>query len=101
MKFIQFIKLSLFFILVALLAVGLNSLSGNVVFAIQGINIEMPVSFFLIGLLSTFGVLLFIKGIWQALWLIPEQYHDFLEKKRRIKAQIRNSFCALPQFSKC
>lgn len=87
MNFFRIFKIVVFFILIACMAIILTNISGEVIFILNGLRIEIPLTFFVIGF-SGFSLSLFaLRGLWKAVWLIPEKYHRFLEKKRLAKAQ--------------
>ncbi|CAO4842818.1 MAG: hypothetical protein CNLJKLNK_01024 [Holosporales bacterium] len=97
MKFFYLVK----FVLYCLLLVGtvffVNTISGHVQFAINNIKVEMPLSYFVV-IAILFGLIcIMMRGLWNFLWMIPQKYTAFLQKKRHNKVAnlIIESFCAL------
>ena len=74
-----------------------NQFTGNVVFSINQYKIEMPLSYFFVGL-SLIKLLFFILyKIWRWVGIFPKWYHDFLTQKRLKKAHhlTLDALCAL------
>lgn len=87
MNLFRIFKLISFFILIAVIAIVMSNVSGEVIFVVNNLRIEVPLTFFIIGF-SGFSLSLFaLRALWKLIWLIPEKYNRFLEKKRLIKAQ--------------
>lgn len=97
MKFIKYAKVIFFFLVTISGIIGVNTLKGDVVFSLGEMRIELPIPFFVIGLIIFGIVLLLLRAIWNVIWLLPEKYQRFLEKKRLNKSQnlLLESFAAL------
>jgi HemY protein len=87
MTFFRVFKLIAFFIILAAIAIAMSNVSGEVIFILNGLRIEVPLTFFVIGFSGFSLSLVALRALWKAIWLIPEKYHRFLEKKRLMKAQ--------------
>ncbi|CAO5676811.1 MAG: hypothetical protein NEHIOOID_00702 [Holosporales bacterium] len=97
MKILYLIK----FVLYCLLLIGtvffVNMFSGHVQFSINHVTVEMPLSYFVVISLLFGLVCIMLRGLWNFLWMIPQKYTTFLQKKRHNKVTnlIIESFCAL------
>lgn len=78
-----FLKLSLG----AILGIWLTLYPGTVSLDWLGYQIEMPVSFLLLGIFLLIVLLLSLNSLWRNLWLLPEYYMKFIQKRRRLKGE--------------
>jgi HemY protein len=52
-----------------------------------GYQIEMPVAILLVGVFILIVLILSLHSLWQKLWLIPEYYIKFMQKRRQLKGE--------------
>lgn len=60
---------------------------GTVSIAWFDYRIEMPVAILIIGVFLVIVLLISLHGLWRKLWLIPERYIKFMQKRRRLKGE--------------
>ncbi len=68
-------------------AVFLSLNPGSVSLSWFGYHIEMPASLLAVGLFLLLSISLIFHGLWRKLWQIPENYWQYLKKKREIKGE--------------
>lgn len=86
MTFLKTLKATLLLGILGLVIVAVTTFTGMATLEVNNTIIEMPFSYLIVGVVACFLILLICASVWKFLWAIPEQYQQFLKKKRAQKA---------------